>query len=133
MTFDVTGLLIFLLAVIPGFLAHQARSRLVPRTLRNLSVLEETRNYIFNGVVVHAVLFADSCWVRFAAPRLPVSERPSLRSNYLSGCGDTATSLPAITPRVSCWGPFSECCELLPNATAGSARGRLTTHSFDRS
>ena len=59
MTFDVTGLFIFLLAVIPGFLAHQARSRLVPRTLRNLSVLEETSNYIFNSIVVHAVLLAS--------------------------------------------------------------------------
>jgi hypothetical protein len=45
MTFDVTGLLTFLLAIVPGFLAQQARSYLVPRSLRTKSVFEETGNY----------------------------------------------------------------------------------------
>jgi hypothetical protein len=56
MTFDITGLLIFLLAIVPGFIAQQARSRLVPRSLRAQSVLEETGNYVFNSVVVHLIL-----------------------------------------------------------------------------
>jgi hypothetical protein len=58
MTFDVTGLLIFLLAVVPGFLAQQARSLLIPRSLRTQSVLEETGNYVLNSVLVHVFLLA---------------------------------------------------------------------------
>lgn len=56
MTFDVTGLLIFLLAVVPGFLAQQARSLLIPRSLRTQSILEETGNYVLNSVLVHLLL-----------------------------------------------------------------------------
>jgi Family of unknown function (DUF6338) len=56
MTFDVSGLLIFLLAIVPGFIAQQARSRLVPRSLRAQSVLEETGNYVFNSIAVHLIL-----------------------------------------------------------------------------
>jgi hypothetical protein len=56
MTFDVAGLLIFLLAIVPGFIAQQARARLVPRSLRAASVLEETGNYVFNSIVVHLLL-----------------------------------------------------------------------------
>jgi hypothetical protein len=59
MTFDVAGLLIFLLAIVPGFIAQQARSRLVPRSLRAKSVLEETGNYVFNSVVVHLILLGS--------------------------------------------------------------------------
>jgi Family of unknown function (DUF6338) len=58
MTFDVTGLLIFLLAIAPGFLAQQARTRLVPRPLRTQSALEETGNYVLNSVLVHLFLLA---------------------------------------------------------------------------
>lgn len=56
MTFDVTGLLIFLLAIVPGFLAQQARALLVPRSLRTQSVLEETGNYVLNSILVHLLL-----------------------------------------------------------------------------
>src|ERR1700731_815497 len=59
MTFDVTGLLIFLLAIVPGFLAQQARSYLVPRSLRTKSVLEETGNYVLNSILVHLLLFGS--------------------------------------------------------------------------
>src|SRR6266852_3129380 len=59
MTFDVTGLLIFLLAIVPGFLAQQARSLLVPRSLRTKSVLEETGNYALNSILVHLILFGS--------------------------------------------------------------------------
>jgi hypothetical protein len=58
MTFDVTGLLIFLLAVVPGFLAQQVRTLLIPRSLRDQSVLEETGNYVVNSLVVHLVVLA---------------------------------------------------------------------------
>jgi hypothetical protein len=56
MTLDVTGLLIFLLAFVPGFLTQQVRKLLIPRSLRDQSVLEETRNYIVNSLVVHLVV-----------------------------------------------------------------------------
>ncbi len=59
MTFDVTGLLIFLLAIVPGFLAQQARSLLVPRSLRTKSVLEETGNYALNSILVHLILLGS--------------------------------------------------------------------------
>jgi len=66
MTFDGTGLLIFLLAIVPGFIAQQARSRLVPRSLRAKSALEETGNYVFDSIAIHLVLLA-TFRVMFAA------------------------------------------------------------------
>jgi hypothetical protein len=59
MTFDVTGLLIFLLAIVPGFIAQQARSLFVPRSLRAKSVLEETGNYALNSILVHLILLGS--------------------------------------------------------------------------
>ncbi len=59
MTFDVTGLLIFLLAIVPGFIAQQARSLFVPRSLRTKSVLEETGNYALNSILVHLILLGS--------------------------------------------------------------------------
>jgi Family of unknown function (DUF6338) len=59
MTFDVIGLLIFLLAIVPGFVAQQSRSLLVPGSLRAKSVLEETGNYVFNNIVVHLILLGS--------------------------------------------------------------------------
>ena len=59
MTFDVTGLLIFLLAIVPGFLAQQAHTLLIPRSLRSQSVLEETGNYVLNSILVHLFLLAS--------------------------------------------------------------------------
>jgi hypothetical protein len=59
MTFDVTGLLIFLLAIVPGFLAQQARSFLVRCSLRTKSILEETGNYVLNSILVHLLLLGS--------------------------------------------------------------------------
>jgi len=59
MTFDVTGLLIFLLGIVPGFLAQQSRSLLIPRSLRAKSVLEETGNYVVNSILVHLFLLGS--------------------------------------------------------------------------
>ncbi len=56
MTFDVTGLLIFLLAVIPGFLAEQTRHSIVPRSLQKKSAIEETGEYVINSLLIHFVL-----------------------------------------------------------------------------
>jgi len=59
MTFDITGLLIFLLGIVPGFLAQQSRSLLIPRSLRTKSVLEETGNYVLNSILVHLFLLGS--------------------------------------------------------------------------
>lgn len=56
MTFDITGLLIFLLGILPGFLAQQTRYSIFPRSLKPKSVIEETGYYIFNSILVHALL-----------------------------------------------------------------------------
>src|ERR1700675_3384385 len=56
MTFDVTGLLIFLLAVIPGFLAEQTRHSIVPRSLQKKSAIEETGQYVIDSLLIHFLL-----------------------------------------------------------------------------
>jgi hypothetical protein len=53
MTFDVTGLLIFLLAIVPGFLAEQARHSIIPRSLQNKSTIEETGEYVIDSLFIH--------------------------------------------------------------------------------
>src|SRR6266699_2222854 len=56
MTFDVTGLLIFLLGVIPGFLAQQARHSIVPRSLQKKSAIEGTGAYVIDSLLIHFLL-----------------------------------------------------------------------------
>jgi hypothetical protein len=56
MTFDATGLLIFLLAIVPGFVAQQSRHSIVPRSVLPRTVLEETGDYVLNSVFIHAFL-----------------------------------------------------------------------------
>lgn len=58
MTFDVTGLVIFLLAIVPGFIAQQSRYSIVPRSLQEKSVVEETGEYVLNSVFIHLVVFS---------------------------------------------------------------------------
>jgi len=53
MTFDVTGLLIFLLGIVPGFLAEQSRHSIVPRSLQPKSPVEQTGEYVINSVFIH--------------------------------------------------------------------------------
>jgi hypothetical protein len=88
MTFDVIGLLIFLLAIVPGFIAQQARSLLVPRSLRTKSVLEETGNYVFNSIVVHLVLLGSSrvAFVVFHG-EIPASLGAAIAQKQLPDCG----------------------------------------------
>jgi hypothetical protein len=58
MTFDATGLLIFLLAIVPGFIAQQSKHSISPRSLEQKTVLEETGEYVLNSVFVHLLLIA---------------------------------------------------------------------------
>ena len=131
MTFDVTGLLIFLLAIVPGFLAQQARTLLIPRSLRIQSVLEETGNYVLNSILVHLFLLASFRVIlgllRSATPAalgLALSQKQfgswAWQHRYLL--------LPILLP-VSYWDLSWESFEELPSETAGSERGSPTIGS----
>jgi hypothetical protein len=56
MTFDATGLLIFLLAIIPGFVAQQSRHSISPRSVQEKTLIEETGEYVLNSVFIHLSL-----------------------------------------------------------------------------
>ena len=56
MTFDATGLLIFLLAIIPGFVAQQSRHSISPRSVQERTLIEETGEYVLNSVFIHISL-----------------------------------------------------------------------------
>jgi uncharacterized protein DUF6338 len=56
MQFDVTGFLIFLGFILPGFLAQRARYSLAPRSLKPLSPVAEVGEFVLAGVWVHAFL-----------------------------------------------------------------------------
>ncbi len=56
MTFDVAGLLVFLLAIVPGFVAQQTRHSIVPRSVLQKTVIEETGDYVLNSVFIHVSL-----------------------------------------------------------------------------
>jgi len=60
MTLDITGLIVFLLAVMPGFITQQSRHSLVPRPLESKTALEETGEYVLNSLLVH--LFSLVCF-----------------------------------------------------------------------
>jgi hypothetical protein len=70
MTFDITGLTLFLLAVMPGFIAQQSRHSLVPRPLESKTALEETGEYVLNSLLVHLFSLACFCLVLFKAQSL---------------------------------------------------------------
>lgn len=56
MTFDGKGILIFLLAIVPGFVAQQSRYSITPRSVQPRTVLEETTDYVLNSVFTHGFL-----------------------------------------------------------------------------
>jgi hypothetical protein len=56
MQFDITGFLIFLVFILPGFVAQKARFSLVPRSLKPLSTLGEVGEFVLAGVWVHVLL-----------------------------------------------------------------------------
>jgi hypothetical protein len=62
MQFDITGFLIFLIFILPGFVAQKARFSLVPRSLKPLSTLGEVGEFVLAGVLVH-VFLALAIWM----------------------------------------------------------------------
>lgn len=56
MQFDVTGFLIFLGFILPGFLAQRARYSLAPRSLKPLSPVAEVGEFVLAGVWSHVLL-----------------------------------------------------------------------------
>jgi hypothetical protein len=60
MQFDITGLLIFLAFILPGFVAQKARYSLVPRSLKPLSPVGEVGEFVLTGVWIHVVLAAGA-------------------------------------------------------------------------
>jgi hypothetical protein len=56
MTFDLSGLVIFLLAVMPGFIAQQSRYLIVPRSIEQKSAIEEMGDYVLNSALIHLFL-----------------------------------------------------------------------------
>lgn len=78
MAFDVTGLLIFLLAIVPGLLAQQSRHLIVPRSLEQKGTLEQTGEYVIDSALIHLfflILF------RIALPLLDSAALVSLRQS----------------------------------------------------
>lgn len=58
MQFDITGFLIFLCFILPGFLAQRARYSLAPRSLKPVSPVAEVGEFVLAGVWVHVFLVA---------------------------------------------------------------------------
>lgn len=75
MALDATGILVFLLAIIPGFVAQQARHSIIPRSVQPKSVLEETGDYVLNSVFTHVCLLIA---FRLAISLLAPSSFPTL-------------------------------------------------------
>ncbi len=82
MTFDLTGLVIFLLAVMPGFIAQQSRYLIVPRSIEQKSAIEEMGDYVLNSALIHLVLLTA---FRIFVRRVIVESIPSpfLRDPFL--------------------------------------------------
>lgn len=56
MQFDVTGLLIFLAFILPGFVAQKAQYSVIPRSLKPLSSIGEVGEFVLTGVWIHLLL-----------------------------------------------------------------------------
>ncbi len=56
MQFDITGFLIFLAFILPGFVAQKSRNSIVPRSLKPLSPVAEVGEFVLAGVWVHVLL-----------------------------------------------------------------------------
>jgi hypothetical protein len=63
MQFDITGFLIFLAFILPGFVAQKSRDSIVPRYLKSLSPVAEVGEFVLAGVWVHALLILGICLV----------------------------------------------------------------------
>src|SRR5580692_2101111 len=58
MQFDITGFLIFLAFVLPGFVAQKTRYSVVPRPLKPLPPVGEVGELVLTGVWVHVLLLS---------------------------------------------------------------------------
>jgi hypothetical protein len=132
MTFDVTGLLIFLLAIVPGFVAQQSRYSIIPRSLQEKSLVEETGDYVLNSVFIHLIVL--SCFrIYLLLSDLPLSRpevSPSSRKSCWNGFGSITTWFLSITSPVSLWAfflDFSAACCLGINRSATGLR--VSNHS----
>src|SRR5579862_326743 len=86
MTFNVTGLLIFLLAIIPGFLAQQSRHSIVPRSIKAKTSLEETGEYVVNSLIVHLVFLSGfKIFLAWHDPRMLATLVQALSQNRTGG------------------------------------------------
>ena len=95
MTFDVTGLLIFLLAIVPGFVAQQSRYSIIPRSLQEKSLVEETGDYVLNSVFIHLIVL--SCFQFICGSvTLPLCDRKSRRRAEKAAGMVLAASLPGF-------------------------------------
>ncbi len=56
MQFDITGFLIFLAFVLPGFVAQKAKSSLIPRSLKPLSPVGEVGEFVLSGVWIQVFM-----------------------------------------------------------------------------
>jgi hypothetical protein len=56
MQFDLTGFVIFLAFILPGFVAQKSRDSIVPRSLKPLSAVYEVGEFVLAGVWVHVIL-----------------------------------------------------------------------------
>jgi len=56
MQFDLTGFLIFIAFILPGFVAQKARDSITPRTLKPQSVVSEVGEFVLAGILSHISL-----------------------------------------------------------------------------
>ena len=56
MQFDLTGFLIFLGFILPGFVAQKARDSITPRPLKPQSLVADVGEFVLAGVWVHVLL-----------------------------------------------------------------------------
>src|SRR6266849_6007452 len=82
MQFDVTGFLIFLAFILPGFVAQKARFSLAPRSLKPLSPVGEVGEFVLASVWVHSLLAVA---IRMYFPSLQGSISPFLRALSTTG------------------------------------------------
>jgi hypothetical protein len=61
MQFDITGFLIFLAFILPGFVAQKARDSITPRTLKPQSAVSEVGEFVLAGILSHIFLILIFC------------------------------------------------------------------------
>ncbi len=92
MMFDVTGLLLLLLAIVPWISRLTSPHLFSPTFLRTKSVLEETGNYVLDSILVHLLLLGSFRLVLgiVRSPAPSTLGGPWLKSSSLAGLGNIA-------------------------------------------